>query len=70
MSTLQSFIEETKSKRLIVTSNNGKFRMNLSLLTAIILALILPQLTVIIAICALAGWVRVEVPPIDITVSE
>ncbi len=70
MSALHSFIEEAKSKRLYITATKGKFELDFSLLVAIILALILPQLTVIIVVCILAGWLQVEVQPATDTPTE
>ena len=44
--------------------------MDFNLLVAIILALILPQLTVIIVVCVLAGWLAVDVQPATDTLKE
>jgi hypothetical protein len=65
MSQLGDFIQDAKSKRLVITGNNGKFTLSFTVFVAIILGVILPQIAVIITLAVLTGYLSAEIQPIN-----
>ena len=63
MWTMSEFIKDLKSKSLDITSNNGNLHLNFNLLVAIILALILPHVTILVIILCLINYLDVQVQP-------
>jgi hypothetical protein len=56
---LSECIQKVKTIRMDITGNAGKFHQNLNLLLVIILALLVPELAVLVGLAWLFGWLNV-----------
>ena len=63
MSSLNDFIKDAKVKTLIVFNKKGQQLLNLNLHTALILAVLAPNLALMLLFAALLEWVKVETQP-------
>lgn len=60
MGSLTDFIQDTKYKNLIVSNKKGQELFTLNLRIALIVAVLAPNLALILLFAALLEWVKVE----------